>query len=469
MLPEIYDPIINILDKHHAIYLDSNNKYNLYHSYLKDETFLTGEAHILIFPKNHNDIIEITNAVITLKKELPLSLQDYAQITIRGLGSGLSGACVPTKGIVLCTEKMDSILGVDVYGRTIHTQSGCITANIHKVAQEHNLLYPPDPSSSSMCSIGGNIATNAAGPRSYKYGSTRNYIRKLRMVWGDGTDSWIGANTIKNSMGLDLKHIVTGSEGQLGIITEVVLDLIPQPSYTHTLLIGFDTYEACTKAILKIALSNIDITCIEFMDERSLIVSNEKWKREIQNKKAALLIEYSTNHQDDDQQSNFLISLFDNEVVIVAKKEQDRMAFWEARKSITSALKKISPYKIGEDICIPVQELPNFIPLIYTMGNKYKIYTVIWGHAGDGNLHINMLFNDIKELPIVYKMMEEMAQLTINFKGTISGEHGLGRLKRNLFYLQENKYTIEQQKAITQIFNPYKILNQNIEQAISLS
>ena len=461
---EIYSSIHSILQKFNVIYLDTNDDKTQYSQYLHDETFLEGNANCIVFPTCHNDVLEIINAVIQLKKELPESLQKYAQITTRGLGSGLSGGCVPIHGIILSTEKLHRIIHLDPTQMNIHLESGVITSSIHKYTQENNLLYPPDPSSSNISTIGGNIATNAAGPRSYKYGVTRNYVEKIRVVWADGTDDWIGSICKKSSVGIDLKNIIIGSEGQLCIVTEVILKLIPLPKYTQTIIVSFDSYQECTNTILKIVTSNINITCIEFIDEYSLLASQKNWHSSLHNKKALLLLEIISDNENENMEELFI--LLNNNHTIVALNEHDRLQFWNARISISSSLKKIAPYKIGEDICIPIKHLPIFLERCYKLGIEYNIHTIVWGHAGDGNLHINMLFHTLEILPIIYKMIYDLAKLTISLNGSVSGEHGLGRLKRNLQPLEHTKNLIEKQKQIKKIFDPHQILNINLNNLI---
>lgn len=436
-----------------------------YPDYLHDETFLKGNAHSIFFAESHEQVIALVKTLHQFKEIFP-----EESITIRGRGSGLSGAAVPCGGIVLALEKMDRVLQVDSNKACVHAQAGVRTAELSRqVLQQSDftLQYPVDVSSAESCSIGGNIATNASGPKSYKYGSTLNYLQMLRVVFADGSDAWLGTQTAKNSSGLNMLHLFAASEGRLGIITEVKLKLVRTEENQHTLVCAFENYQTAAEIIVQLNRQQKTICALELIDEFSLKAtqtSQHKFPPFTDNTKALIILELEGAESDMEKDFLFLAEKIAEENIFVARDEKSRRSIWLARKNITEKLKEQHPFKLGEDFCVPVSEIPALIKHSHKLSKENNIKIAVWGHAGQGNLHINFLFESLSELPMIYKLIEELAHFTLSLGGTLSGEHGLGNLKKGFKKLQYSSIVLEQEKQIKKIYDPDFLFNKQLEE-----
>ncbi len=384
--------------------------------------------------------------------------------------TGLSGGALCVQGgVALSIEKMNEILFIDEKNMQVTTQPGVITQVLQEKVIEKNLFYPVDPSSRGSCTIGGNIAENSGGPRAVKYGVTKDWVLNLEVVLPTGEIIWTGANTLKNSTGYNLTQLMVGSEGTLGVVTQIVLKLIPYPSQNILLLVPFKSpYKAC-EAVNAILNSGITPSALEFM-ERDAIDWAIKYIDGVnipieKNHQAHLLIEIDGFNQESlypiAEKINNVVRDFDADEPLFADTNEQKEQLWRMRRRIGEAVKSNSIYK-EEDTVVPRYHLPDLLKGVKEIGNKYGFKSVCYGHAGDGNLHVNIIRGDLsdekwnKELP---KGITEIFELTKKLGGTISGEHGIGYVQKNYLPIVFNHKHIELMKSIKNIFDPNNILN----------
>jgi len=390
-------------------------------------------------------------------------------IYTRGAGTGLSGACLPVRnGLVLSTKKLNRIMDIDTKNLTVTVESGVINAKIKEAVEAKGLYYPPDPASQGSCSIGGNLAHGAGGPRAVKYGITRDYVLNLEVVLPTGEIIWTGANTLKNSTGFSLTHLMVGSEGMLGIITKAVLKLIPKPTQELLLLAAFSDLEDCASAVNAVLLSKFKPCAIELMEKSGIEISMNATQTPFpihENAEAYLLFAFDGFEGDDlFEQAEGIFEILDsfNTLEILPSPNSDVAAqWWKVRRSIGETVKQISPYK-EEDTVVPRSEMPLLLRKVKEIGERYGFQSVCYGHAGDGNLHVNILRNDLTdeqwqiEIP---KAITEIFEHCKKVGGTISGEHGVGLVQKDYLPLVFGESHFRLMHGIKNTFDPNNILN----------
>jgi glycolate oxidase len=391
-------------------------------------------------------------------------------ITPIGARTGLSGGALSVHGGVgLSMERLNKILNIDEKNLQVVVEPGVITQVLQEAVIEKKLFYPVDPSSRGSCFIGGNIAENSGGPRAVKYGVTKDYVLNLEVVLPTGEIIWTGANTLKNSTGYNLTQLMVGSEGTLGVITKIVLKLIPYPSQNVLMLVPFKSAVNACKAVSAVFRAGITPSAMEFM-ERDAIDWTLKYVDGINIKVephhlAHLLIEV------DGFELEPLYALAEKIVAIMQEYECDEVLFadaaeqkeqlWKMRRRVGEAVKSNSIYK-EEDTVVPRYELPVLLEGVKSIGAKYGFKSVCYGHAGDGNLHINIIKGDLSddvwrhELP---KGITELFELTKKLGGTLSGEHGIGFVQKNYMPIVFDKILLDIMKGIKKLFDPNGILN----------
>jgi glycolate oxidase len=371
-------------------------------------------------------------------------------------------------GIVLSTEKMNRILEIDKENLMVTVEPGVITGHLHQAVEAEGLFYPPDPASLDSCSIGGNIAECAGGPRAVKYGVTKDYVCGLEAVLPSGEIITCGGKLVKNVTGYNLIQLLIGSEGTLAVVTRIILRLIPLPKLRVDLLVPFNDFEAATNTVSDIIAQRIVPTTIEFMERDSVLASERYLEKEIPFHDAAaqLLIQLDGNHQEAiDADYNRVADLcLENGAldVLVALKPRDRDRLWEARRAIIDALKKESPINHMEDVVVPRAEISALLRGIREIAERYTVRIVSFGHAGDGNVHVNVLKDDLTEErweEIIPPLVEEIYRLTISLGGMITGEHGIGATRRKYLPLALDQAQIEIMERIRGVFDPNRILN----------
>jgi glycolate oxidase len=391
-------------------------------------------------------------------------------VTAIGARTGLSGGALSVhQGIGLSMERFNKILNIDEQNLQVTVEPAVITQVLREAVAEKDLFYPPDPSSLGSCWIGGNVAENAGGARAVKYGVTKDYVLNLEVVLANGEIILTGANTLKNSTGYNLTQLMVGSEGTLGIITKIVMKLIPKNTHTVLMLVPFyNANEAC-EAVSAIFRAGITPSALEFMERDAIdwtlkFVSdlNVQVNDDIQ---AHLLIEVDGNYPDilfqEAEKIMEVVEQFKIDEVLFADTEIQKNLLWKMRRSVAEAVKSNSVYK-EEDTVVPRYELPKLLFGIKEIGAKYGFKSVCYGHAGDGNLHVNIIKGDMSDEnwnTEVTKGIREIFELTVSLKGTLSGEHGIGYVQKNYMDIAFSETQLQLMKGIKSIFDPNGILN----------
>src|SRR5436190_7729227 len=362
-------------------------------------------------------------------------------VTPRGAGTGRSGGALPHLcGVVIAMERMNSILDIDERNLQVTTEPGVITEVLQMTVKEKGLFYPPDPASRGSCFIGGNISENSGGPKAVKYGVVKDYVLNLQVVLAGGEIIWTGANVLKNATGYNLTQLIVGSEGTLGIVTKIVLKLLPFPKYDLLALIPFRSAENACAAVGAIFRAGYIPSALEFMERDALDFAAkyiESTAVTIEDDvQAHLLVEVDGNNLDvlmQDMEGITNIAMgFDCGEILFADSEQQKAELWKMRRRIGEAVKAHSIYK-EEDTVVPRAELPVLLKAVKEIGKKYGFKSVCYGHAGDGNLHVNIIRGDLSEQDWNEKLpigIRELFKEVVRLGGTISGEHGIGLVQK---------------------------------------
>lgn len=406
--------------------------------YSRDDSRHHGLAEAVVFPETHDDVVRIIRACYEFN----------VPVVARGLGSGTPGGAVPIHGgVILSLEKMNKVLEFNPDDRFMRVQSGILNQTVQDIVGEKNFFWPPDPGSAAICTVGGNIAYNAGGPRAVKYGATRDNVLGLTVVTGTGDTIYTGSYTTKSAVGYDLTRLLIGSEGTLGIVTEATLKLMPLPEKVMTLLVKYKDIQSATLAATKIMSQPYIPSALEFLDEAaSKLIHIDAG--------AVLLINI-----EDERAEQKIREVVSNPGLIgitVAKTPEELKSLWAARKSLSPALKTLSPHKINEDIVIPVSQIPALLDFLKNISEKYNIQIVSFGHAGNGNIHVNLLSPRSEESQ---EALGEIFHKVIELRGTLSGEHGIGLEKMDYINLAIDPVSLEIMRSIKKIFDPKSILN----------
>lgn len=385
-------------------------------------------------------------------------------VTARAGGTGRTGAAVPSRGaIVLSLEGFDRVRDIDPDDMIARVEPGAITGEVHSAVEREGLFYGPDPNSLGSCTIGGNVATNAGGPRAVKYGVTRDWIRGLDVVLADGTELTLGGRTHKSSTGYDLKSLVIGSEGTLAIVTGATLRLAPRPDAVRTLIAFVDTEAKIAPALRACLVARVVPRCAELLDSETLAVLREEGGAPIPARaRALLLIELDgEEHALDRDLERLGGALHDAGVmeILVAKHAGDRERLWAVRREMSRALRRRAAHKLSEDVVVPRGKLGELLARCRAIGEAHAVRMPAYGHAGDGNLHVNFLWDSPDERPRVLAAIEDLFRAVVALGGTLSGEHGIGLLKAPYLSLEQAPELIEVQRRIKRELDPRGILN----------
>jgi glycolate oxidase len=391
-------------------------------------------------------------------------------VTPRGAGTGLSGGALPNLGgVLISTERMNSILHIDERNLQVTTEPGVITEVLQNAVKEKGLFYPPDPSSRGSCFIGGNIAENSGGPKAVKYGVVKDYVLNLQVVLPTGDIIWTGANVLKNSTGYNLTQLIVGSEGTLGIVTKIVLKLLPFPKYDLLMLAPFNSLERAGEAVSAIFRAGFTPSALELMEIDALnIVSAFVDSSAVpvsEGTAAHLIIEVDGNHAEtlmsEMEAISELLQQYDCGELFFADDAQQKAELWKLRRRVAEAV-KIDGYTIEEDTVVPRAELPALIRGVKALGEQYQFKAVCYGHAGDGNLHIRIKKpGSIYSLnnPEVIPALRALFELVKRLGGTISGEHGIGLIQKEYMDIVFEQSQLELMRGIKKVFDPNNILN----------
>lgn len=428
--------------------------------YSKDETEdLSFYPDVVIKPKNVEEISAI----------LKYCNEHLIPVTPRGGGTGLSGGALPVHGgVVLSLERFNKIIEIDERNLQATVEPGVITEEFMNTVAEKGLLYPVDPSSKGTCFIGGNMAHGSGGPRVVKYGTIREYVLNFEVVLPNGDIIWTGANTLKYASGYNLTQLMIGSEGTLGIITKIVLKLIPQPKHDILLLASFPSNEDACAAVSAIFRAGITPSALEFMERKGVewVVEFDGINFNIDpNAQAYLLIEVDGSNLDllfsDCEQINEVLEQHKCLDVLFADSSAQKEELWKMRRTMAVSVKSNSVYK-EEDTVVPRAELPKLIHGIKEIGGKYGFDSVCYGHAGDGNLHVNIIKAAMSDEDWNNKLkhgIKEIFELTVALGGTISGEHGIGLVQKEYMAVKYSDIHLNLMRGIKQVFDPNGILN----------
>ena len=381
----------------------------------------------------------------------------------RGRGTGTAGGSVPeVGGVVMSLERMTQIINIDGDNRMAIIEPGVLNQTLQDAVKPVGFFWPPDPSSAAYCSIGGNLATCAAGPHAVKYGVARDHVLGLKAVTGNGDIIKTGCYTSKGVVGYDLTRLIVGSEGTLAVITEATLKLTPLPKHTGGLTAEFVDTASCAKAIAAIMAQPYTPSALEFLDNGALNLIRAKHKNLLpKNAKAYLMIEVDGSQQEIIEATEAILQACQVNGLIEAKPATDTKALWAARKALSPLLKDIAPKKINEDIAVPVSHLPELLTGLEKLSAQYQISNVNFGHAGNGNIHVNLLVNpdNADEMQRAYACLDEVFSLVLSLQGTLSGEHGVGMAKRPFVSREIDVTTMALMKQLKLTFDPNNILN----------
>lgn len=412
--------------------------------------------HAVVFPENTSQISRI----------LELANEKGIPVVPRGAGSGFTGGAVPVRGgLVLSTERMNRVLSISREDLVAVVQPGVVTGVFQKQAAAMGLFYPPDPASQDFSTLGGNVAECAGGMRALKYGVTRDYVLGLEVVLPTGSVLRTGGCTVKNVVGYDLTRLMVGSEGTLGIMTEITLKLIPHPEAQKTVLVFFASVEKASLAVTGILSDGVLPSAMELVDRACLdCVARSKPVEFPSGTGAMLLVEVDGTKLSVEEQAAKVAGICEALGSLELRVSQDQAqaeALWSMRKAISPALARIRPHRLNEDVVVPRSRLPQAMERFRQIGEAFQVPVTAFGHAGDGNIHVNVLYDrsDPQENERAEKAAEAVMRATIELGGSLSGEHGIGTTKATFLPLELNPQALELMKSIKALLDPRGILN----------
>ena len=452
--PKIINCLISISGENN-IFTDAEN----IDKYSRDETEdLSFPPEVVVKPGTSKEISEI----------LKLANKNLIPVYTRGGGTGLSGGALPVYGgIVLSMERFNKILEIDIQNFQAVVEAGVITQLFQEELEKVGLFYPVDPASRGSCFIGGNVAECSGGPRAAKYGVTRNYILGLEFVTPTGEIIFTGSRTIKNVTGYSLAQLICGSEGTLGIVTKIVFRILALPKYKKILLIAYNIVRDCISSVSEIYSNGVNPAALEFLTKDAIKAAENQLSKIFPNSsaEAQLLIELDGNNEDvlnnDIQTISETVEKYNAVDIILAEDRTKMEELWALRRSVGEAVKSISAYK-EEDTVVPRAKLPELLDGIMNVSAKYNIRIISYGHAGDGNLHVNILKENLPEEYWninVNSAIKEIFEHTVSLGGTISGEHGIGYTQKEFLPIALSNEEIVLSKNIKKTFDPNNILN----------
>lgn len=420
-----------------------------------DASGLEVSPSAVAWPQSTDDVVKI----------LTFAHSNDVHVIPRGAGSGMTGGSVPSKGaLVLSLEKMNRILEIDKDNMSVLVEPGVINGRLQRELERHKLFYPPDPASMNFCTIGGNVAENAGGPRAVKYGVTKDYVMGVEAVLPDGRVINTGVKTAKGVVGYDLTRLIVGSEGTLAVVTKVRLRVLPLPEDVITLLALFNDEVRAGEAVKHILAQGIIPRTLEFLDRETIhAIENYRPTGIPKDIEALLIIELDGHPQSITKEAEKVsgaIRKLQGEVTM-AEDEAAREKIWNARRAISPALYHLKPTKINEDIVVPRSSIPEMLNILRRLSGETGITMVNFGHAGDGNIHVNIMVDksNKEEYEKGLKLVKEIFRATLELGGTISGEHGVGLTKAAYINMEIPPAELNLMKKIKSVFDPKNILN----------
>jgi len=412
------------------------------------------------------DVVVYVHSTQEVSRVVKFANEFKVPVIPRGAGSGFTGGTLPIQGgIVLVLTGMDTILEIDIDNLTAIVQPGVQTSALQTAVEKVGLFYPPDPASKDYCTLGGNVAECAGGPRCLKYGVTKDYILGLEVVTPVGEIIRTGGPTLKNVVGYDLTRLFVGSEGTLGIVTEITLKLLPKPEAKKTMLVQFESIDAAAKSVSAIIGSKIIPTTLEFMDASSIDCIRDKISPPIPHScKAILIIEVDGDKDSLGGMAKKVLTAIEPFGVLntrIAENDQQSEEIWQVRRTLAPNLKQIKPDIFNEDIVVPRSKIPDMIRKLEAISKEYEVPIVNFGHAGDGNIHVHVMVDVLEPgtREKVERILEDVFKAALELRGSISGEHGIGTSKAKYLGMEMNGPTIEYMKCIKSALDPNGILN----------
>ncbi|OGT21300.1 MAG: dimethylmenaquinone methyltransferase [Gammaproteobacteria bacterium RBG_16_57_12] len=410
----------------------------------------------VVLPTSHEQV----------QRVVALCHQQRIPLVARGRGTGTTGASVPIHGgVVLSSERMNRILSIDPANRVMVVEPGVTNQEVQDAAAAHGFFWPPDPTSAAFCSIGGNLAYNSAGPRAVKYGTPRENTLGLRAVTGTGEAIRTGVYTSKGVVGYDLTRLLIGSEGTLAVITEATLRLTPLPAAKRTLQAVYRDMHTAAAAVSRIMAQPVIPCALEFIDARAIeMIRNYSQAKLPQQAGALLMIEVDGSPASLEEAVQAVSQAAAGEGLLdlaIAQSQQEVDALWATRKALSPALRTIAPKKINEDVVVPVSHMAELIDGLEQLARRHGITIVNFGHAGNGNIHVNLLINpdDPLQMHAAEHCLDEVFDLVLCLRGTLSGEHGVGMEKQAFVGREIDPATLALMRQIKQVFDPHNILN----------
>ena len=426
-------------------------------AYSYDGTFAERRPEVVVSPDSTAQVSQVLK--VAWREEIP--------VVPRGMASGLAAASIPlTGGMILDTCRLNKIIDIDRVNFIVEAEAGVITQHLADTVAKEGLFYPPDPSSIKQSTLGGNAACNAGGPRCLKYGVTSDYVMGLTVVLADGRILKTGGKAIKNVTGYNLTQLFVGSEGTLGVITELTLKLLPLPTVARTAKAIFPRLADASTCVNKILNAGITPATIELMDETAIATIEEAMNLGLPLDVEAMLI-IETDGMDEQSVVKEIEIIAEicqatgARDVQVARTEEERAALWSARRSISPSLARRAPNKLGEDISVPRSAIPDAVAAIKEISTRHDIPIAIFGHAGDGNLHPNILFDkrNPEQVEKMKKAAADIFDVSVKLGGTLSGEHGVGNLKLEFLERDIGPISIDVMSGIKKALDPKNILN----------
>jgi len=443
--------LISILGKKNIL----TNKEDLL-LYSHDATYQEFIPDVVVLPKDAEEVSRI----------LQLANEELFPVIPRGAGSGMSGGALAVKGgLIMVMNRLNRILLIDEDNLIAKVEPGVITAQLQEEVEKLGLFYPPDPASLDVSTIGGNVAECAGGPRALKYGVTRDYVLGLTVVLPTGEILDIGVETVKGVVGYDLTRLIVGSEGTLAIVTGITLRLVPKPEMKKTMLVIFPDILSAAQCVPRIIKEKIIPTTIEFMDSLSVDCVRDQLPLELpEGELTMLLIEVDGNSVQIDKDIRKIEAICQQMGITglrLARDNKEAEDLWKARRNLSPSLQKLKPHKINQDVVVPRSRLAEFITTLSDIGRRYNLFIPSFGHAGDGNIHVNIMLNrdNNDEVERANQALKEIMKLVVGLKGTISGEHGVGISKKPYIGMEISTTGLELMSRIKKAFDPRGILN----------
>ncbi|MFN2381653.1 MAG: FAD-binding oxidoreductase [Guyparkeria sp.] len=424
-------------------------------SYGMDNSRVHHAPAVVVFPETHEEVVEL----------MQLAHAHRVPVTTRGRGTGTAGGSVPILGgMVLVTDRMTRVLDFRPEDRLIVVQGGLINADLQRIVAERGFFWPPDPTSNALCTIGGNLGCNAAGPHAVKYGTTRDNVLGLRAVDGRGRTIKAGSQTTKGVVGHDLTRLLIGCEGTLGVITEATLKLTPLPETRRLLRAFYPNMHAASAAVSRVMAQPATPAAIEFIDGNALDLLRRNSSAEIPASAGAMLmIEVDGDESGIDATVERVVGAArsDDADIAVAETSDEQARLWAARKALSPTLRQVAPKKINEDVVVPVSRIPRLIETLDDIATRHAITIVSFGHAGNGNIHVNLLVDpdDPAQMTGAEQALDEVFDAVLRLDGTLSGEHGIGLVKREFVSREIPPESLDLMRGIKAVFDPAGILN----------